>query len=763
MRKKGSTSDKVNYSEIQEKAMNNIPAMLAYWDKNEVCRFANARYLEWFGKTKEEMVDKISLKELLGPLYEMNLPYIKKALEGVAQSFEREIKTPSGEVRFSLATYTPDIVDNEVVGFIAHVADNTPQKRIEAEMEQSNERNRIFVEQAPIAMAMFDKNMCYMAASQQWIKDYNLSGKQINGRSHYEIFPEIGEDWKKTHQECLQGAINHVDEAPFERADGTVQWLTWDVRPWYISEGNIAGLIMYTADITHLKQKDQEKRRIEEILDKTNEVARIGTWEVNLISGQILWSRITKEIHEVPENYEPNLETAINFFKPGKSQNTIQRSVADAIENGTPYDVQVELVTAAGNIIWVRAIGQAEFEKNKCKRLFGVFQDINRVKRSEQLLNRANEELKAIFNSGPISIIGTDLSGVITHFNHGAEEMLQYTSSEMIGKNTPALIHSEEEVVKRGEELSSFYGRSINGFNALVEMARQGKYESREWTYVRKDQSNFKVLLTVTALKDEQNNITGFLGMAIDITERVESQRKLTEAKEHLEILTDRLTSKNFQLANFAHITSHNLRSPVVNLNSLLQLYKTADSDEEKKILFNKFETVIHHLSSTLDSLVEALIIREGGNNKLEIIGFEDVLEKTKQITIAQIMETGAKIKSDFSEVSQIEYNRDYLESIFLNLLTNAIKYRDPERQPEIDFKTDIVNGNLVLTVKDNGLGIDLERHGHKLFGLHKTFHRHKEAKGVGLYLTKTQIEAMGGAISAESEVGKGAIFTIKF
>jgi len=111
----------------------------------------------------------------------------------------------------------------------------------------------------------------------------------------------------------------------------------------------------------------------------------------------------------------------------------------------------------------------------------------------------------------------------------------------------------------------------------------------------------------------------------------------------------------------------------------------------------------------------------------------------------------------------EIEYHKTYLESIFLNLVTNAIKYRSPDRNPEIHIETEIVNDKIKLTIRDNGLGIDLVRHGHKLFGLNKTFHRHPDAKGVGLYLTKIQIETMGGSIYATSEVNKGTVFTIIF
>ena len=112
----------------------NISAMLAYWDQNQVCRFANNAYIEWFGRTKEEMVDTITMKKLLGPLYEKNLRYINAALQGNKQIFEREIPLPSGEVRQTLATYLPDIVDGNVRGFFVHVADVTYVKELETQL-----------------------------------------------------------------------------------------------------------------------------------------------------------------------------------------------------------------------------------------------------------------------------------------------------------------------------------------------------------------------------------------------------------------------------------------------------------------------------------------------------------------------------------------------------------------------------------------------------------------------------------------------------
>lgn len=130
---------------------------------------------------------------------------------------------------------------------------------------------------------------------------------------------------------------------------------------------------------------------------------------------------------------------------------------------------------------------------------------------------------------------------------------------------------------------------------------------------------------------------------------------------------------------------------------------------------------------------------------------------------IGKILETEAVVSYNFTKAPAIEYPRLYLESILQNLLSNSLKYRSALRTPVIYAETLFENGALILKFKDNGLGIDMNRHSDKLFGLNKTFHRHEEAKGVGLFITKTQVEAMGGSITAISEVDKGSTFIVYF
>ncbi|MFT7155358.1 MAG: signal transduction histidine kinase [Parvicella sp.] len=230
-----------------------------------------------------------------------------------------------------------------------------------------------------------------------------------------------------------------------------------------------------------------------------------------------------------------------------------------------------------------------------------------------------------------------------------------------------------------------------------------------------------------------------------------------------LEKAMSNLEVKNRQLSNFARIASHNLRVPVSNLTSLIEFYNESQDNEDKALLFTKFEKVTGNLSETLEDLIESVKIQENVNITYESVNFKSVFNKNIEILERKILESKAIVTSDFSEIAQIEYPKVYLESIIFNLLSNAIKYRSDIRIPKIHFSTEISNNEIKLIAKDNGLGIDLKRHGHKIFGLNNTFHRHPDSKGIGLFMTKTQIEASGGTIQVTSEVDKGSTFKVVF
>jgi len=256
---------------------------------------------------------------------------------------------------------------------------------------------------------------------------------------------------------------------------------------------------------------------------------------------------------------------------------------------------------------------------------------------------------------------------------------------------------------------------------------------------------------------DVQNGaVVGFFVHSADITQIKLLEKELLRSNKII-------TTQNKRLLNFAHIASHNLRSPVGNLALLLDFYNNASNEEYKAKIFSKFSVVINHLSSTLNELLAALKVQEEDKETTESLNFEELFVKTTELLSGQIIKTKAVVTYDFAEAPAIEYIKSYLDSIMINLLSNALKYISPKRRPKIHFKTTIIKNRIVLTAQDNGLGIDLAMHENSMFGLNKTFHDNPDAKGVGLFLIKTQIESMGGEITLTTGVDKGTTFKITF
>ncbi len=222
------------------------------------------------------------------------------------------------------------------------------------------------------------------------------------------------------------------------------------------------------------------------------------------------------------------------------------------------------------------------------------------------------------------------------------------------------------------------------------------------------------------------------------------------------------IKAQNERLVHFAHIVSHNLRSHASNFQLTLQTFDDVKEPNEI-IVFNSYLNDISlSLNQTLKHLNEVVTI----NTSLQIkenIDIEAVFNLVLKEFQSEIDQLNAVVVYDFAELMSIEYAPTFLESIFRNLVSNTIKYRDPSRILKISVKTKFRNKRSLLVVKDNGLGIDLKKHGNKLFHMYRTFHNNDDARGVGLFLVKSKVEALGGDISVKSELGKGSSFSIRF
>ena len=217
----------------------------------------------------------------------------------------------------------------------------------------------------------------------------------------------------------------------------------------------------------------------------------------------------------------------------------------------------------------------------------------------------------------------------------------------------------------------------------------------------------------------------------------------------------------NHQLEQFAYISAHNLRAPVARILGLGQVLKICGSPEEEKTILDKLFLTTKELDSVVKDLNKILEIRKNNTSVITEIDLHKEMELVRTNLQREIEETGAQINEDFSAVDIIFSVKPYIDSILMNLISNSIDYRYPGRNPVIHIGTESQGEFVCLAVSDNGLRINLDKYEDKLFKLYNRFHTHVEGKGLGLYLVKTQVAALGGRIEVTSVVNNGMNFKI--
>lgn len=250
--------------------------------------------------------------------------------------------------------------------------------------------------------------------------------------------------------------------------------------------------------------------------------------------------------------------------------------------------------------------------------------------------------------------------------------------------------------------------------------------------------------------------VRGFFVHVADITNLKLLGKELTKSNEII-------SEQNQRLMTFANIVSHNLKSYANNLKSILDLFLRAESEEEKKIMINYLQSISKGFSATITHLTEIVEIENQEKLTFEQINVYDYVAQTIDSLRIQTDSIHSIIRNNVSRDLTLHTYPAYMESILLNLLTNAIKYRHPDKSLIIDIDVLKKNDELQLVITDNGRGINVEKHKNEIFGLHKTFHGNSDAKGVGLFITKLQVEALNGRIELKSKEGEGTSFFIHF
>jgi len=362
---------------------------------------------------------------------------------------------------------------------------------------------------------------------------------------------------------------------------------------------------------------------------------------------------------------------------------------------------------------------------------------------AEHLLEKlriSEQQFRGAFEHAAVGMAIVALNGQWIEVNGSLSTMLGYSSEELLACTFQELTHPED------------LNKDLAAVNRLIKGDRDSyKMEKR---YFHKNGQVIYAILSVSIVRDQHNAPLHFVSQIIDITH-------LKEAEDRLEMVLEVTNDQNERLLNYAHIVSHNLRSHSGNLSMLLNFLKEEGEEHSRRELLQMVHDAASSLGETISHLSEVVSMHQTAQESLKPVDLKSAVNKALTNVRALLRQVGGTCMNEVEDHHIVKVIPAYMDSIILNLLTNAIKYRCLERKLLVRVTAKCDLDFVVLSVSDNGTGIDLKRNGGQIFGMYKTFHDHADARGIGLFITKNQVEAMGGKIMVESIHHVGAVFRV--
>lgn len=540
-------------------------------------------------------------------------------------------------------------------------------------------------------------------------------------------------------EKLAKGEIIPYFENRLITKNGNVKWIAWTFTP--SKEDNL--IYGMGKDIT-------EKKNLEDILTKSNKLARIGSWEININKGTVFWSDITKEIREVDPDFVPTLESGISKFKEGFHRNTIQKRVEDCISNGTPWDEELLIETFKGNWKWVRSIGEGEFLNGKCIRVYGSFQDINDKKKTQQDIIESNERFSLVAKATNDLIWDWDIiTGETLRLGKSFFENLGYSKNYTKSNKILWLDFIHPEDLDRVE---------LNR-NAIFEDPSKNYWED-QYRCKRADGSYAYVYDRGYIVRTSNGIAIKMIGSTQDISKLKQNEIELAQLNEQLIMQAKDLALSNKELENFAYVASHDLQEPLRMISSFLsqieKKYGEILDEKGKKYIFFAVDGAKRMRQIILDLLEFSRVGRQEIDE--EVVNIRLIIDDIIDLYKRQIEDKKATI--NIGNMPNIVTYKAPIRQVIQNLISNALKYQFEDKSPEINIQCVRDNHFWKFSIQDNGIGIEEEYHD-KIFEIFQRLHNKEEfsGTGIGLAIVKKIIEGLGGKISVESHKGIGSTF----
>ncbi|MBE9208249.1 PAS domain S-box protein [Nostoc sp. LEGE 06077] len=594
------------------------------------------------------------------------------------------------------------------------------------------------IEYAPMGIAIFDRDMRYVAVSRKWLEDYNLT-KDIIGRSHYEVFRDIPSEWKQIHQQCLAGAIAQRDEDPYPRADGSVEWVSWSLRPWHLTNGEIGGITMFTQNITQRKQTETALKEsnilLRSILESTPDFIVVKDckgvyFTLNSSSANFLGKTVEEVIgKDDTEVFPPEVASVImakdrQIIETGVGV-TYEEELSNGKSQGTYLTSKAPWRDTHGNILGIIAITR----------------NISDRKQAELALKLSEERFRKLIEATAQIIWYSQAEGEFVTHQPQWSEFTGQSFEELKGWGWLNAIHPEDQ-----EHTIEIWTDALAN-RKLYELEHRLRRHDGEYRYMN---------VRAVPLLDADNSIREWIGVHTDIHERKQTQIALAKAKEAAEAASH---AKSEFLANM----SHELRTPlngILGYAQILQRSKNLHEDERSRI------DVIYQCGSHLLTLINDILdLSKIEAQKVELMTSDFHFPAFLQ-GVAEMCRIRAELKGipfRYQMASElpvgIRADEKRLRQVLINLLSNAIKFTDAG---QVTFTISYASeGKIRFEVRDSGIGIAQD----KLQSIFQPFEqagdrqRQIEGTGLGLAISQRIVELMDSTIQVQSESGVGSIF----
>jgi len=631
----------------------------------------------------------------------------------------------------------------EVVCIIREITDTVKAKK---SADEAKEFYESLIDSINVDIAVLDAEDRYLLAGKHGVNDDEVR-KWIIGKNDFDYCEKLDIPREIAVARAQMYGLSSQLRKPVEWLEelsgesGNTSFFVRTVKPFQkmSNQENKQYKIVIGLNVTALKVVQNELQRREHLLSFSHKLAQIGYWVWYPKTFKPEWSEVIYEILELDKGQvAPTLKTYYSLIHPD-DRATVLKNISEAQKKGEPFSIEFRIKTLSGKIKYIKEQSSCKLLHNKTEEyIFGIVQDITSLKLSQVALAKKEEHFKAIAESSPVLIAEVNGDREITYIN----SLITRKAEEVIGLPVLNFIADGYKQLFADRLNETFKTGEIQRFEAL------GLGASNEGLWYD---------INVGPVKDAEGNVESLVLLAQNITDK--KQNELEREK-----LIKELSHRYNELMQFNYIVSHNLRAPIANILGISYLLNAGLPDEERHKLYKLLISSGESIDALLKDLNDVLSARSPLNENREVVVFAEVIDLVWRGLQAQSSKAKASISINIQpEASLINSIKSYLQSIFHNLLSNAIKYKQEHIAPEIKIEIFKSNEQIILEVSDNGIGINLEQYGGKIFGLYKRFTTQNEGKGLGLHMVKTQVESLGGTITVESMPGEGAKFKIVF